>query len=110
MILPLMFIAALATTPEACTEVRGWEDGRAGSAARAACTEAPYREAHRLGDALRALKQEHAQLVRAQATMDAGAKLASARRQRQIEVDLEAIRGVATIKHWPLDVPVPVMP
>lgn len=110
MILPLMVLAALAASPDACSETQGWDDGRAGSAPRASCTEPPYREAHRLGDALRVLKQEHAQLGRAQASMDAGAKLAAGRRQRQIEVDLEAIRGVATIKHWPLDIPAPVLP
>ena len=31
-------------------------------------------------------------------------RVLAAERRRQIETDLEAIRGIATIRHWPLDI------
>lgn len=87
----------------ACSAVEGWQDGRAGEGRQDGCAEAEYVEAHRLGASLHELEVEHRAIARKLAEapgVDAGAQQ---RRQRQLDNDIEAIRGVATIKGWPLD-------
>ena len=87
----------------ACTAVDGWQDGRAGKGRSDGCAEAEYVEAHRLGASLHELEVEYRDIARkleAVPGVDAGVKQ---RRQRQLDNDIEAIRGVATIKGWPLD-------
>lgn len=103
MLLSLLFAAAAAAPAPACTPLDGWNHGREGGQARSECG-ADYLEAHRLGDALHALKREHAELARQRRGAAPAQDGALLRRQRQIDIDIEAIRGVATTRRWPLDV------
>lgn len=93
---------ALTANPP-CAALDGWNAGRSGTEARATCDGEDYREAHRLGDALKQLQDEHARIERGLPGLEPAARAAARRRQRQLEVDLEAIRGLATIKAWPLE-------
>lgn len=90
---------ALAAAP-ACSEMDGWTAGRDGSSADTACTGDDYAQAHRLGAALADLRQQHAEL---EARIKAGADNVGVlrRQQRQLDVDIEAIRGVAMVRGWP---------
>lgn len=102
--LPMLTALLLASSPPDCAALRGWDAGRGGIAALPACAAAPdYREAYRLGDALHALKRERAALQPRLAQAAPAARGALQRRLRQLDTDLEAIRGLATIKGWPLD-------
>lgn len=111
--LPVFLILALAclgphparATEPACAAVDGWNAGRAGQPADAACKTDAYLEAHRLGEALAELRSEREAIDTriAAGTEDAGVLR---RRQRQIDVDVEAIQGVAVLHAWPQDRPV----
>ena len=107
----LLLVAAFTIAPAPdCTAQAGWNAGREGQVAAAACRDEEYREAHRLGEALHLLKQEHAGIesrIASGTEADAGALR---RRQRQITIDLEAIRGVATTRGWPLDIAPEITP
>lgn len=88
----------------ACAEVDGWNAGRKGQPLESACVSEAYAEAHRLGAALAELRSRHTSLEQEITTnLDANVGVLR-RRQRQLEVDIEAIRGVATIRGWPDDV------
>ena len=105
LLLALTFV--LSPAPD-CAAQAGWNTGREGKVAAEACRDEDYREAYRLGEALHQLKQEHAGIESRIATeADAGALR---RRQRQITIDLEAIRGVATTRGWPLDIAPEITP
>lgn len=93
---------AIAANPS-CTGLDGWNAGRTGAAAESNCTAEDYREAHRLGAALKQLRDEQVEIERSLPTLKPEAQAVARRRQRQLDVDLEAIRGLATIKAWPLD-------
>jgi hypothetical protein len=90
----LLLSVALAASPS-CTALDGWNSGRSGSA--------DYREAHRLGSALKQLRDERAQIEKDLPALEPEPQAAARRRQRQLDIDLEAIHGLATIKAWPLD-------
>jgi hypothetical protein len=100
---PLLFLLVFAAAPADCTPLAAWNAGRAGVTAAIACPEPDYREAHRLGLALHALRRERDALEVQAVQAAPGARGALRRRQRQLDTDLEAIRGLATIKGWPLD-------
>lgn len=109
MSLPLLLAFTLAAP--SCTGLDGWNDGRDGHNPRSDCAQAgDYTEAHRLGTALHQLRNEHeaiaAQLERAEPAQRGVLQ----RRQRQIDIDLEAIRGVATTRGWPLDITPEITP
>ncbi|HET9049363.1 MAG TPA: hypothetical protein VFN29_10435 [Chiayiivirga sp.] len=93
-------LPAIAADPPACSDLDGWNAGRMGQASNASCTQESYGEAYRLGQSLWDLRQQRAALDPkiAAAGDDAGVLR---RRQRQIDVDIEAIRGIATVRHWP---------
>lgn len=95
--------AAHAAQPD-CTDVAGWNSGRHGQPAEAKCTADAYIEAFRLGEALADLRTRHAALETriAQSPDEAGALR---RQQRQLDVDIEAIHGVATLRGWPTRLP-----
>lgn len=95
--------AAYAATPD-CSELAGWNTGRHGKPANAACSADAYAEAFRLGESLADLATRRAALDAriAQSPDDVGALR---RQQRQIDVDIEAIHGVATLRGWPVDSP-----
>ena len=78
----------------------GWSDGRGGHTANVACAASSYVEAHRLGDAMRTLEAEQAAIALELPTLDAESRNTHLRRQRQIDTDIEALRGVATIRGW----------
>lgn len=87
----------------ACTELDGWSTGRDSKAADNACNTDSYAEAYRLGEALADLRARHAALE-AKIKPDADDVGLLRRQQRQLEVDIEAIRGVAMLRGWPDDV------
>jgi hypothetical protein len=89
---------------EPCAAVAGWGDGRGGRPADPSCARSTsYAEAHRLGDAMHALETERAAIVAELPSVDEASRAIRLRRQRQIDTDLEALRGLATIRRWPLD-------
>jgi hypothetical protein len=98
--LPL-FVALFAAT--ACAPVDGWNAGRAGQAQTADCAAADYVEAWRLGDALHGLARARATLEAGMASLDAAEKATARRRQRQLDTDIEALHGVATVRGWPYE-------
>jgi hypothetical protein len=110
MLMFALFATAFAVSGSACDPVHGWDAGREGKPGNAACGADAYREAHRLGEALHQLKQEHAAIESRLATLTAAEQGAQRRRQRQIMIDLEAIRGVATTHGWPLDIAAEITP
>ena len=85
----------------ACAPVDGWNAGRAGKPADAACAAAEYAEAHKLGQALHGLAGERAAIEAGMKSLAADEQGKQRRRQRQLETDIEAIHGVATIRGWP---------
>ncbi len=97
--------ASAADTP-ACTDLAGWNAGRTGHATNDACTQDAYAEAFSLGQSLWDLRQQRAALDPKIAAGGDDVGLLR-RRQRQIDVDIEAIRGVAVTRHWPDDGPTP---
>jgi hypothetical protein len=100
--LSLLTLVLLGATPD-CSALGGWQAGRGGASAAVECDSGDYREAHRLGSAWHALAAERrAVLAQLAAAPDPG-RAALRRRQRQLDTDLEAIRGLATIRGWPLD-------
>lgn len=100
--------AAHAAQPD-CSERSGWDTGRHGQPADAACTQDDYLEGHRLGEALADLRSEREALeVRIKAAPADTVGLLR-RQQRQLDVDIEAIRGVATLRGWPDDVASPTI-
>ena len=99
----LSFLLALAAAASACAPVDGWNAGRAGKPADAACAVAEYAEAHKLGQALHGLASERAAIEAGMKSLDAQEQGKQRRRQRQLETDIEAIQGVATIKGWPYE-------
>lgn len=102
----VILLAALAaagcSSPGAdCRAVDGWRQGGAGLTALPGCVNRGYREAHELGSSLQALQVERAS-IDAQILEEPDAAAALRRRQRQIDVDIEAIRGLAVIEGWDL--------
>jgi hypothetical protein len=100
MSLPLWFAVFAAAN---CAPVDGWNAGRGGRPPDAACVAAGYAEAHKLGDALHALVTERAAIEAGLGALATGEQARQRRRQRQIDNDVEAIHGVATIKGWPYE-------
>lgn len=103
----VLWVAAAAAVAEPCTEQRGFDRGRAGLERAGHCGADDYASAWRLGAALAALAAERDALAAGQAGRDAGARNAAARRMRQLEVDIEAIRGVLQLRRIVEDGPVP---
>ncbi|MCB1567217.1 MAG: hypothetical protein KDI69_00165 [Xanthomonadales bacterium] len=95
-------LPAIAADTPACSDLDGWNAGRLGQETNKACTQETYGEAYRLGQSLWELRQQRAAL---DPKIAAGGEDAGVlrRRQRQIDVDIEAIRGIATVRHWPDD-------
>lgn len=108
----LLLAAVLFANPAApgCGAVDGWNDGRAGTVAIVACRASEYLEAHHLGEALHQLRRERDDIDTRLVSVTLAEQNALRRRQRQIDTDLEAIRGVATIKGWPLDIAQEITP
>jgi hypothetical protein len=87
----------------ACTPVDGWNAGRAGQAQAADCAGADYAEAWKLGDALHQLVRERSALEAGMPSLGAAGQGAARRRQRQLDTDIEALHGVATVRGWPYE-------
>ncbi len=96
-----LLLAPAASAAPACSDLDGWNAGRSGEAGDAACTAESYAEAHRLGEALADLETRRAAF---DARIEKGDEDIGMlrRRQRQIDVDIEAIHGVATLRGWPV--------
>lgn len=104
MLATLLFSLALANGAAACAPLDGWNAGREGRNANAACGDAPYQQAHRLGHELHRLELEREAIEARISGLPVAEQGAQRRRQRQIDNDLEAIRGVATVNGWPTGV------
>ena len=88
-----------AATPD-CTPRQAWEQERLGEPLTAACQSDDYRRAARLARELSDLEAQRAQLEAAMADLseDSAAAGQTRRRIRQIDVDIEAVRGVAVTR------------
>ncbi|MEZ5483714.1 MAG: hypothetical protein R3F01_00875 [Lysobacteraceae bacterium] len=103
--LSALLLAACASTPEpassiataSCAPRYAWERVRAGDAPDAGCHEEAYRQATRLARELGELEAQRAQLETSLAGLaeDSASAGQTRRRIRQVDVDIEAIRGVA---------------
>lgn len=83
-----------------CSTRAAWAAGLAGTPRPAECSEGNYDEAFRLGSSLRGLRAEVAALqvqINAVGAENAGAQI---RQQRQRQIDIEAIEGLARINGW----------
>lgn len=86
--------------PPDCSTRAAFAAGSAGAPRDARCEEGNYEEAWRLGSSLRGLRAEVAALqlqIDAAGTEGAGAQI---RQQRQRQIDIEAIEGLARINGW----------
>lgn len=101
-LLSLLALAACARAPGDCLPLQGWEQGRDGRLAIPGCRAEAYAEAHRLGASLYALRYEQAALERELPTLAAEQQGPLRRRQRQLQVDIDAIESLARINGWPL--------
>ena len=83
-----------------CAARQAWERGLAGLPVDAACQDDRYRQAALLAHDMNALLAERASLVEQLPTLPSdGVEIGQARRRiRQLEVDIEAIRGVAQVR------------
>jgi len=97
----VLLAASAATDAPSCADVEGWNAGRRGKTAAEACTAEGYGEAFRLGEALADLNTRRAALD-ARIAEGGGDVGALRRQQRQIDVDIEAIHGIATLRGWPV--------
>jgi hypothetical protein len=84
-----------------CSPTTQWRAGNNGEPAAPSCDQAEAREAHVLGSELHGLRREYeqiAEILRADSeATDAGARQ---RRQRQLQVDMEAIEAEARVRGW----------
>lgn len=86
-----------------CETASAWQAGMSGEARDLRCEDGNYDEAFRLGSSLRGLQAEVAAL---QVQIDAlGSEAAGAqiRQQRQRQIDIEALQGLARINGWEQD-------
>ncbi|MCB1559516.1 MAG: hypothetical protein KDI75_00195 [Xanthomonadales bacterium] len=104
-VLPVLLLAACAHAPNEqaaadCSPRDAWERVRAGVATQAACEADDYLRAARLARELGGLEAQRAQLDASLAGLDAASPAVgqTRRRIRQIDVDIEAIRGVAVTR------------
>jgi hypothetical protein len=82
-----------------CQSLDGWLQGTSGSNVLPGCVNRTYQEAHELGRSLHELRTERDGLeLRIANEPDAAAALR--RRQRQLDIDIEAIQGLAVIEGW----------
>lgn len=90
-----------ASTTVDCSPAAQWRAGHNGDPATASCDQAEAREAHVLGSELHELRREYEQIAESlrvdSEAADAGARQ---RRQRQLQVDMEAIEGEARVRGW----------
>lgn len=98
-LLATLGVAACSSPGADCRPVDGWRQGGEGVQALPGCVNRSYREAHELGRSLRELQVERAS-IDAQIAEEPDAAPALRRRQRQIDVDVEAIQGLAVIEGW----------
>jgi len=82
-----------------CQPLDGWQQGGRGIAALPGCVNASYREAHELGRSLNELRTERRSLDTKMAEAPDEATVLR-RRQRQLDIDIEAIEGLAVIEGW----------
>lgn len=115
--MPAVAIAALAIAAGCAHDARqaaarcdaesGWLAGRTGQPRDERCAANDYVAAHRLGSDLLDLETRRAALVaQREAAGDVDAN-AIARQIRRIDVDIEAIRGIAVTRHWSWGGPLP---
>lgn len=82
-----------------CASVDGWQQGKTGAVRMPGCVNDNYAEAHELGRSLRELQDER-DAIDLQIAEQPDEASALRRRQRQIDIDIEAIQGLAVIEGW----------
>lgn len=105
----LLFLLAIVPCLSAaadCSALEGWNSGRSGNVVASVCASTDsYLEGYRLGESLFTLEQQRKQLdEQIAADTDPASTGTLRRRQRQLDVDIEAILGVATVRGWPTKV------
>lgn len=91
-----------------CSPAAQWRAGHNGEPASASCDQAEAREAHVLGSELHELRREYEQIAESLRVDGEAADVgARQRRQRQLQVDMEAIEGEARVRGWVGAVTVP---
>lgn len=84
-----------------CDAAAAWLEGQQGAALAPACTgDDASAEAHLLGSELAQLRQREAQLKEQLGDAPADRQGALQRQLRQLQVDIEAIEGVAVVNGW----------
>jgi hypothetical protein len=96
----LALVVVACTRPADCLPETAWLHGRDGRPATPGCRGEDYLGAHRLGAALHALRDEHRALEAELAAAPESRQGPIRRRQRQLQVDIEAVQGLARINGW----------
>ncbi|MFA5684594.1 MAG: hypothetical protein WCZ65_03960 [Lysobacteraceae bacterium] len=102
LVLSALALSACRSSAADCRPEDGWKRGERGEAAIPGCVAPRYREAHELGRSLHELLAERKALD-ARIAADPAAEGVLRRRQRQIDIDIEAIRGVVVVERWQVD-------
>jgi hypothetical protein len=97
----LLLAACAADTPAPdCSASGQWRAGQASAALDPRCSGEDARQAHTLGAELASLRAEFDAIGLQLKSADAANAGALTRRQRQLQIDIEAIEGVAKVQGW----------
>ncbi len=101
-LLSSMLLAACAVDAPApdCSASAQWRAGQADTALDPRCSSDDARQAHTLGAELARLRAEFDAVGLQLKSTDAASAGALTRRQRQLQIDIEAIEGVAKVQSW----------
>lgn len=98
-----LLLSACAQAPQPapdCSASAQWRAGLDRRLPEPACTEAAAREAHLLGTELAGLREEFESLGERIANTAEADAAALQRRQRQLQIDIEAIESEARVQGW----------
>lgn len=100
--LPGLLLAACSTDAPApdCSAPTQWRAGQAHATLDARCSSEDARQAHTLGAELARLRAEFEAIGTQLKSTDGTNAGALTRRQRQLQIDIEAIEGVAKVQGW----------
>ena len=96
----LMAACAVDAPAPDCSASAQWRAGQADTALDARCSSDDARQAHTLGAELTSLRTEFDAIGRQLKSADQANAGALTRRQRQLQIDIEAIEGVAKVQGW----------
>jgi TolA-binding protein len=102
LIASVFLVACAASGPQPdCDASSAWNAGQAGVALAPECaSDSAAAEAHLLGSELAQLRGREAQLQEAIGSAAADSQGALQRQLRQLQIDIEAIEGVAVVNGW----------